>query len=184
MSPHFRLAWEVLLLLDEHCQDWQPEHIFSCTHYDLSAICKSPVYTKILWWCLLLISRTFKWGWSTLLAEKKAQINLSGKDLSRATIILQMSELSNFHTNKTKLPLANSSRLPESEWAVSFWKAETLLFSLICNFLEEIKEMRKMQSLCPGICRDHGFTFYHQSITEVWQLTTACLVIHTAEAWG
>lgn len=49
-----------------------------------------------------------------MLAEKKAQINISGKDLSRATIILQMSELSNFHTNKTKLPLANSSRLPES----------------------------------------------------------------------
>lgn len=115
MSPHFRLAWEMPLLLDEHCQDWGARAHFSLQASRPSAICESPVYTKTLRWCLLLISRIYKWGWNTFLVDKKAQINIPGKDVSRAAIILQMSERSGFHTNKVRLPWASSSRPAVSE---------------------------------------------------------------------
>lgn len=49
MSSHLRLAWEVPLLLHEHCQDGQPEHIFfSYRHYNLPAICKPSLYQNIM----------------------------------------------------------------------------------------------------------------------------------------
>lgn len=110
------LIHKVLLLLDECCQDWGLGHIFFLlVSWPLSNLRMSNLYKKIWWW-LLLISRIFKWVWNTLSAEMKAQINRLEKDLSRATITLWMSELSNFHTTTRKLPSANSSRSEVSDY--------------------------------------------------------------------
>lgn len=104
MSSHLRLAWEVPLLLHEHCQDGQPEHIFFPTGITTFQQFANPVYTKILWWCLLLISRICKRGWNTCQQKRKHRSIYQGRTWAEQQS--QYKCQSDFHTK-----WAMSSRL-------------------------------------------------------------------------